>query len=653
MARTRVAASAEPPEPNKRDNSQGTPSEQEVMHGKVSVNGRDMVSTFVDELRSSGRYGLIKNAILEFIDNSVAARDTGSDRATLITLLIGNNNVSVKDSFGSGMDRAGLDKFFTYGERHNTGLNNRGLGAKLAAEALGVSGRIYARAKGSDECLEVIVHDWAGLIERGEFDYRVVNPRESLYLKEPGVRVVISDLHSVDDLRAKTKDIIRILSEEYRPLLYVSDPGNSNADLGRTVFDNDGKPCVIRDGVIIKVSRSKQRTGAMYGGVNDGKGVIAVQRMDMPLDLEYSTLGYNESNVRIVKTNDGKVIWYWIGVKDQKHPDAKALTRKGIRCYLDGKLIKVTSFGYDLSSSGMSGLIGEVHLDNMPEIRNLLSASKTSEFDDASDLWKDKIVPIMRKELEPLVRLMESNDRAKMRKPTPEEDKKICEDANRLLNLAMANLIANGDLAEDELWMFRSDYAGHKRRQTGNPDEEDHTTVFCPLPPQIEVEQEDTGITDPTNKEEGNKKGTKWKDQEPITPLPKDLDERYKRKRLSVAGAALIKPLEDPNIVSEFREGFGLIINEENMAVLQARAQGRAALMMLVAEQKCYHAAKNYTSSLSETSELTVEELLAAQNQKYQLLRSSVGNAFSTTDEFVSIGVDNYLGEGLKRNRRS
>lgn len=516
----------------------------------------------------SGRFPPPIQALLEFSDNSVGFRNRDREYPTHIHAIIEPDRVCVLDYGGLGADGEGIKKFALVGETEDVGISIRGAGAKFAAWFFGEDLEISAKKRGDDvEYTSTIKGFGDPTIEyAGTF---VINPKRSQWDLDRGrFEVIVKRIKSPDQL-PQGANLRRVMGEVYRPLLskLTADFRNPVKLDNRVILNSDGDLFEVNDKVIINVTTRSKRE--------------QVYPLNIPL-----LPGHSENNRKIIQTNLGEKMLVWVGEMDLRSPDSKNV-KPGIRFYFDGRLINIDFLGFDEKDPRLSGLTGEVHLDNVLNIKEQLPANKSAGINLHSEQWQ-RVTSSLREFLYPFIEKLQQKT---LQIPTnrPGYLAGVLSDARRYIDLCLREIAQEGViLTEEDLDLL----VGETRAQRNSP-----------------REGHGDGGKRPTGRKSKN-----WIDQRPLTIATIDATVELPRRRKSFVGGTDLLSLSDTATVSKIisrennsRQERILVLNSENPTVQAAIQIGKLAMARLAGEQIAEHVAFEFRSSIADALQLRDE----------------------------------------------
>lgn len=516
------------------------------------------------------------NAILEFLDNSVEARNRGGRHTTYINMDISPTSITVIDYGGNGATENDLITSLTMaGSREHKpggtiGVSN--LGSKLAASFLGTSLSIVCKAEDEGVYHRVDIPELR--IGEVEFDVQSLSSYGNLDPSKGYFQIKVGGIREPAVLMEAVKRLPRVVSEEFRPIL----------TLGDAQRNDPGREIIVPEDIASKSAiRTVEYDMIRINYSTKGNRSTPIEGLYIPLSREYG-VNWGEQTPRPLWISSTECIWYWAGVLDHSDPRSRAI-RNGIRFYFDGKLFKTSTLGLELGSdSPLHGLVGEVYLDNLGErIRKTFSSIKAEGIAEGSGVWRDELVPIVKERLEELTGVMKQRATRRRKQEAPDFLKKSFEEVNGMVNSCMDALIEAGIITSDMVGILQGGVVKGQR----NPG------------PSI-----DGGRPKP----EPIKQGVPWKDQDEITELPEGANTRIPRKRKSrnrswVASDVEYEELPDRaqvSVISESESGLRkLKLNSNNPAVEWAVANRDEKRLMI--DENAHHIASNLAGDDLET----------------------------------------------------
>jgi len=327
-----------------------------------------------------------QQAFLELIDNAVDNRI--ENQPLEVRVRVTKNELVVFNRGGEGLDPAGLEKFFSWGESEKTTgqIGFYGVGGKAAMGFLGRSMEVVCSARGSDSEYRVFDPEWE---TRREGEWKEFEPEErKAVAKEGYFRARVTNLKREVNAPA----LVAKLADIYRPLLL------------------DGSVTILLNGKKVE-----------------------------PLEIKYAE---DEANLRPqilrVQTRFGD----WLELKVGILAEVQRI-KPGIRCYYRGRLIEDEQFFSQPTPAQMpqiSRLIGEAHLDFVPVLPN------KANFIHSSPQWENaakRIHDVLNPWIEKLAKL-----RIEQKSPVESYEKDIARRAKRVFEhvLATTGLITKREL---------------------------------------------------------------------------------------------------------------------------------------------------------------------------------------------------------------
>lgn len=515
-----------------------------------------------------GRYIPVINALLEFTDNSIAYRNREKPYPAEIKVTVEKKRINVFDFGGQGANAEGIKRFALIGETEHVGISYRGAGAKYAAWFLGYDLEIR-QAKSAGESVDYsakITGFGDPQIEyQGKFS---IIPRKTTWSAEKGrFEIIIRRLKHPDQYNLPRRaDIGRAFGEVYRPLLAKKDCPIEP----RRIVRPDGTIEEVNDRVVLFLATRKKKS--------------QIEPLEIPL-LE----GYSEDNLQLAQTEEGELIWYWVGEKDPRDKKAR-WAKPGIRFYYDGRLLNIDYCGFNERDPRLAGLVGEAHLDNIIEIKSQLTVNKAAGIDEKSEQWQ-RIIQAMRESLAPFIRTLEEKPISFFQEKPSFLDRALAT-ARRLADLSIREMAQEATLiTPQDLRILIGETTGQR-----------------PPRPARESQKRAPKAT---------KEGTPWDEQKGQTIPDENAIETIKRIRKSCVDGIDLRNLEDPTQVSIFAQEKDrtkrirrvLILNAQNPLVITALLQGELAVMELVGTQLVEMIAQTYSSNLEDYNQFRRELL--------------------------------------------
>jgi len=516
----------------------------------------------------SGRFPPAIQALLEFTDNSAGYRNKDREYPTHIHTIIEPERISVLDYGGLGADGEGIKKFALVGETEDVGISFRGAGAKYAAWFFGEDIEIRAKKRGDDvEYTSSIKGFGDPTIEyAGTF---VIDPKKSQWDLDRGrFEVIVRRLKSADQFPQGGANIRRVIGEVYRPLLssLMVDFRSPVRLENRIILDSNGNIAEVNDKVIMTVTTRKKRE--------------QVFPLNIPLLPEYS-----ENDRKILETSLQEKMLVWIGEMDLSNLKSKTV-KPGIRFYYDGRLINIDYLGFDEKDPRLSGLTGEVHLDNIIDIKKQLSVNKSAGMNLQSEQWQ-RVAATLRKFLAPFVEKLQQKT-LQTSENRPDYLTSVLSDARRYIDLCLREMAQEGVIiTEEDLDLLVGEIRGQRNPPRGKQENSTQRTT---------------------------RDGKKWIDQKPLTIAPEDASEELPRRRRSFIDGTDLLSLGDFTTVSRIisrarnqRNERILALNSENPTVQGAVSAGKLAMARLAGEELAEHVAIEFRSDMREALQLRDE----------------------------------------------
>lgn len=333
-----------------------------IFRAELSIDAAQIKETMASVF-NGGRYPAEIQALLEFTDNSAAYRNKKKSGQSTITVSIGEDSVKIRDEGGDGTGREGIEQFLKVANSKRKGVSIRGAGGKCAAWYLGKDLIIRAKEKGTKREYKTAIHGFGDpkKIYKGRVGGEV---RVSKLPEEVGFfEIEIKRLKHSDRLPV-ARSIVSAMAEVYRPLL-VDQAGEKKL---RKTVSKDGKTVLVDDKIVLQVQHSD--------------GVLRqVEPMSIPLK------DGDENALRYVRTNKGELISYWVGQVDGDIP-ASSHVKPGLRFYYDGRLVDIDFCNFPSKDARLQSLVGEVNLDHVMGIKNLLSLNKSAGVNKDTAEWE-------------------------------------------------------------------------------------------------------------------------------------------------------------------------------------------------------------------------------------------------------------------------
>lgn len=405
---------------------------------------RDMSSkpeAFQVELKFTGRFKDTAaqlfssgDAILEFLDNVVAARDT-IDGRTQITVGVSANGVRVAGYEENGMDRDDFERFTKAGDSSDRDLSMKGVGAKFAAFTLGRSLKIVAKKSGGSPGWKFEDPNFGS----SQVDYsgkRWVLPIEpgeiyDAYSKTGLVIVEVKDMKW--DKPPQRAQIINEIREVYQEILEPKTVKFGPSGWSR--HQGTQRQVVLKNGQIGKV----QDRVTVYVGGERGR-TIQVKPREVKLA--------QDSGLNVVLTNRGEAVGLRVGRIDRS---VRSGYEGGGRLYYAGRQVaKKEFFGIESSDSRVrSELFAQVFLDNVEGIREELQMNKSKGVRVEGSAWK-RVLEAVKPEIENVVKeIVKQKDDSE-----PISDRMIVEGlqlGTTLADAALRKLLTDGVIGEGDI----------------------------------------------------------------------------------------------------------------------------------------------------------------------------------------------------------